>query len=201
MRKMTRLRTNRKADYDENHSKISPSVASPRSNEDGKIDTNDAKTGTQHRKHDLFDWISLTVLIFTFLAAFCAAKEAGRLADTAEHTERVQLRAFVYFDKPIFQVLNKPEADARGVYNLPGTLGKIVLVSLVLVNGGDTATESLQIVTSCPYVDVDVGKLPNDPFSLFRWDDKKAIPYPVGPKQPIPIDCTELSVDEAYSGP
>jgi hypothetical protein len=196
-RHVPRLGNEKKAGNQQSNTEKPPRISLDRSDEQSKAYSNNPKTCTRNYKHDLFDWVSLIVLVFTFIAAGWAAIEAGRLADTADHTERTQLRAFVYFDKPVFQIFNIAEPEGFGVWNLAGSLGKGASVSLTLVNGGDTPATPLKVVISCPAV-LATERPPDDPFSLFKWDDKKAVSYVIGPKQTITIgQCAELKEVEA----
>jgi hypothetical protein len=198
-RKGQRLYTKGKTNHKEDNSEESPRIAPSGGNEKTKINAYNAHARTQYRNHGLFDWVNLFVLVLTFCAAFWAAKEAGRLAETAEHTERAQLRAFVYIDKPIFQVLNIAEPEGFGVWNMPGSLGKGVSVSLTLINSGETAAMPLKVVVDCPFIMVSP-QVPTDPYSLFKWEDKKAISYAIGPKQSVTIGpCIELKPDDALN--
>jgi hypothetical protein len=61
--------------------KVPPTVTAPRSEQNSQQNPPKAEREPARRKHDCFDWISLGVLVLTFIAAALAAFEAGRLAD------------------------------------------------------------------------------------------------------------------------
>jgi hypothetical protein len=91
---------------EQNNPAVTRPIAAAGGDNNGHQDTEYTQRYPTQKKHDRFDWISLFVLIATCSAAFGAACEAKRLADStdklvidAEDTAKRQLRAYVSFEE------------------------------------------------------------------------------------------------------
>jgi hypothetical protein len=125
------------------------------------------------------NWIRLLTLIF--VAFYTVMTFEALIAGN---------RAIVYFDKATFETIDQklpPESNGKiTVFNLPISAGKAIFIRFSLTNSGNTATRNMRAILDCrpiPYGD----KSRNEPFSLFHWDDKIAVPEIIGPKQTIEI--------------
>jgi hypothetical protein len=103
-------------------------------------------------------------------------------------------RAFIYFDKAVGQVLDQPVDPERGdrlaVFNGPWVTHKVISLSFLLTNAGNTPTRNMRVILDCrPFGFMDLQKI--DPFTSFKWDEKIAHPEIVGPKQTIEVGPCE----------
>ena len=66
----------------------------------------------------------------------------------------------------------------------------VVEITVHITNSGSTGAASVSIYYTCDVLTNN----PSDPFDAFKWDDKKAIRQPLGPKQTIELaPCAELT--------
>jgi hypothetical protein len=120
----------------------------------------------------------------------------------------VGYRAIVYFERAIIKIAEEPvPPESNGqitLFNGPWVTHKVVRIDFALTNAGNTATQNMRVILDCRRLGF--GELQRtDPFVHFKWDDKKAHPEIIGPKQTIQIgpceaEATAASLLDAQTG-
>jgi hypothetical protein len=99
-------------------------------------------------------------------------------------------RAFIYLEKTVISILDKPVNTGGNVFNLPSVTHRVVSFGFLLTNSGNTPTRNMRVILDCRPVSF-VALRQADPFTLFKWDEKIAHPEIVGPKQTIEVGPCE----------
>jgi hypothetical protein len=119
--------------------------------------------------------------------------EQARIATDANKLTRAIQRAFVHFEKVDWHYVEKEQYTTFMPMAMPGhglNKRKVVEITIWLTNTGNTPTSTLLIDIICPKPDHKV----DEPFSLFSWDQGRAIQQVIGPKQTVEIGpCDNLS--------
>jgi hypothetical protein len=89
-----------------------------------------------------------------------------------------------------------PNADCC-LWNVPTKMGKAAVAKFFITNSGNTSTERLQVLIGC--YQNGPGPRPPEPFSLFKWDDQRAVSYVIGPKQTIEVMACEFMQGELFN--
>lgn len=107
----------------------------------------------------------------------------------------VGARAFVYFDRAIIEVVDKPvppeSNGALTAYNLPSVTHRVVSMNFALTNAGNTPTKNARVVLHCAPVSANELQK-DDPFSKLKWDEAVARSEIIGPKQTITVGPCEF---------
>ncbi len=167
--------------------------------------TQDQETG--NKKNEGWKWLKehiveipgvFVVGAYTIVSScqLVATKEANRIAFDGIRTGQ---RAFVYFDKAVFNPVDRRlpprRAGAVRLFNLYRNTKKVISVNFALTNSGNTPTTNLTSVVECLPVGLDQPATV-DPFMRFRWDDLKAVKQVIGPKQTVELLGCDLTAED-----
>jgi hypothetical protein len=134
----------------------------------------------QHaRTYFVNHWIAFVSLVASIFAAGYAYKQAN----IAEKALIVGQRAFVYLDK----------IEAKWVDTKTADPGKVINVTFYIGNSGNTSTHDLRMVAGC----YSLGPaLPREPFSAFKWDEKRIARLFIAAHQVLPYPACRLTARE-----
>lgn len=93
-------------------------------------------------------------------------------------------RPIIYLASPVTKVIDRINEPACCIWQIPSAQNKerIVSISFLLGNSGNSQTQRLKIFTQCTRVGSTVTQS-SEPFSLFKWNETRSMPEVIGPKQ------------------
>ncbi len=112
-----------------------------------------------------------------------------------------QQRAIVYLGAVGYRLDTRSLEPPCCIWNLPSAqqTEQVVQFSFAFGNSGNSDTKRLVVSTQC--VRKGPPAQPEEPFSLFKWDDNEARPLTIAPKQTVIVrggaGCT-LTQDEVF---
>jgi hypothetical protein len=142
-------------------------------------------------KEHTVNLVSLAAAVLAATAADFAAIYTYKQANIAERALVSGQRAFVYLDKIEAKWLDTKTADP----------GMVVNVTFQIENSGNTPSRDLRIVAGCYPLGPEI---PREPFSVFRWDDKRAAHLFIGAHQILDFPgcrLPEREIDPFQSNP
>jgi hypothetical protein len=145
--------------------------------------------GRWHKILSFFGRHSLAV--FAVIASGAAAVYTYKQADIAEKALVIGQRAFVYLDR----------IEAKWVDTKTAIPGKVINVTFFIGNSGNTPTRDLRMVAGCYSLGPE---LPREPFSAFKWDEKRIAHLVIAPHQVLAYPAcklTEREIDPLQSSP
>lgn len=139
-------------------------------------------------------WLAAAITIATIANVCIALRQWNAAAQNnaiAQQALTASQRAFVYLEK----------IDARWVDTKTADPGKVINITFFIGNSGNTATDDLRMVAGCYTFGPD---LPREPFSIFKWNEKRIAHLMIAPHQILPYPAcrlTEREIDPLQSSP
>jgi hypothetical protein len=143
-------------------------------------------------------WLKIKAYFANNGLAICALIVSGATAvyaykqtSIAEKALIAGQRAFVYLDK----------IEARWVDTKTAEPGKVINITFFIGNSGNTPTRDLRMVGGCYPLGPE---LPREPFSDFKWDEKRIVHLVIAPHQILAYPAcklTEREIDPLQSSP